>query len=436
MGMSSGWGLRVLGVLSLIVNFSCALLVVHVGQTTVVAVEGQRIILPVTYSTVSQMKPYITWNFEGPSSPKQVQIMKYMDGITTVDETQFKNRVGFVHPISTKNISILINKTRESDSGQYKCYVNVNDDNSDSGGNIGEVNVTVLIIPSVPICQIQGNPYIGSNVTLSCKSSSGKPAPNYSWTRNAPTTQVYFPPAQDSVKGTLTLTNLTAEMSGLYVCVSKNIAGSRTCNITMAVTSYSRTAVIVSAVVGSIVGVCLLVVLGVMLFWFCRNKKKDFQDEIENEIKEDAQAPKSLTWAKGNGSEIGYKNGMLSSVNTNRDHKSYASKSPSDTASIITATGSNVGIKPTYVHDARVVTTPTPSLSSQSLPTYLPPQNGTYYHSVSPANRNTLQTTNGTIQQDPRKELNITGGVTPSNLVRMGGVPVMVPAQSQAGSLV
>ncbi|KAM4703584.1 endothelial cell-selective adhesion molecule [Rhinophrynus dorsalis] len=335
-----------------------------------------------------------------------------------------------------KNVSIVINNTQEIDSGQFKCLVNVMDDNSIEGKNSGEVNVTVLVLPSTPKCQIHGTPYTGSNITLSCQSSAGKPAPLYSWTRSAPTTQVFFPPTQDITKGTLSLTNLTTEMSGIYVCTSKNIAGTSVCNITVEVTSFSRTAVIIGAVVGSIVGVCCLAILLAVLISLYRRKKKESQDEVENEIKEDAQAPKSLSWAKGSETDMVFKNGTLSSVNTNRDHKSYPSKSPSDTASVITTTGSNLGFKPNSTNERRGITTPTPSLSSQSLPSYIPPQNGNYFHNAIPTTRNTLQATNGLQHHAQKKELHIPSGVTPSNLVRMGAVPVMVPAQSQAGSLV
>ncbi|XP_075460414.1 endothelial cell-selective adhesion molecule isoform X2 [Ascaphus truei] len=416
-------------------DFSCALLEVHVEHATILAIEGQSIVLPVWYASNSQQKPYITWIFQRMPS-KQVQILKYLGGLTEVEEPQFKGRIDFVYPMPSKNISIIINNTREIDSGQYKCHVNVPDDSSSGGGNIGEINVTVLVLPSIPTCKIVGKPYIGSNVTLGCKSSSGKPAPIYSWIRTAPSTQIYFPPVQDTVKGTLSLTNLTTEMAGIYVCTSTNIAGISKCNITVEVTSFSRTAVIIGAVVGSIAGACCLAIMLVVLIYFCRIKKKDSPDEIENEIKEDAQAPKTLSWAKGNEADMISKNGTLSSVNTHRDHKSYPSKSPSDTASVITAAGSNLGFKPNYTNERGGIT-PTPSLSSQSLPTYIPPQNGSYYHTALPTNRNTLQRTNGLAQQVPRQGPNITSGVvTPSNLVRMGGVPVMVPAQSQAGSLV
>ncbi|KAG8434661.1 hypothetical protein GDO86_012864 [Hymenochirus boettgeri] len=335
----------------------------------------------------------------------------------------------------SKNISIIINNTQEIDSGVYKCIVNVADDTSIGGGNSGEINVTVIVPPSNPVCQIRGTPYIGSNVTLSCMSSAGKPVPSYSWMRSSPTTQIFFPPIQDAAKGTLSLTNLTSGFSGTYVCSSKNIAGISTCNITLEVMSYSKAAVIASAVIGSIVGICAFVGLVFALVYLYRRKKRELQDETENEIKEDAPAPKALSWTKSNESDIVFKNGTLSSVNT---HKLYSSKSPSETASVITAVGSKTGQKTNYVNERGGITTPTPnpSLSSQSLPTYMPPQNGNYFHHPIPTNRGTPQKTNGVEQHVPRTELNIPTGITPSNLVRMGAVPVMVPAQSQAGSLV
>ncbi|KAM8927428.1 endothelial cell-selective adhesion molecule, partial [Pelodytes ibericus] len=412
-------------------GLSSALLEVHVQKTTIVAVEGENITLSVSYTSSSVQSPYVTWLFERQNS-KEVQILKYLGGTMSSEEPQFKGRLSFVYTMPSKNISIAIHKVQESDSGWYKCYVDVADDVGSKGSNIGQINVTILVVPSVPKCQIHGTPYIGSNTTLSCQSAIGKPSPSYFWTRTSPDTQVFFAPAQDTQKGTLTLRNLTSEMSGMYVCISKNQAGSSNCSIMVQVTSYSRTAMIVGAVIGSIAGFCCLVILMVVLIYFYRRKKKDSQDEMENEIKEDSQAPKPMTWVKSNESDIVFKNGTLSSVNTNRDHKAYNSKSPSDTASVTTTTGSNLGYKPNYPNE-RVITTPT--LSNQSLPSYMAPQNGSYYNNAR-AHTDNLQKPNGHNQQAPKKQINITSGVTPSNLVRMGAVPVMVPAQSQAGSLV
>ncbi|NXS81031.1 ESAM protein, partial [Erpornis zantholeuca] len=162
-----------------------------------------------------------------------VQILSYLGGVVKVEETDLKSRMGFLYPINTRNISLFINATREQDSGRYRCSVSVLDDTLNK--NIGIINLTVLVPPAVPTCQLHGNAVVGANVTLSCSSRKGKPSPMYQWQREPPTPQVFFPPAQDRAKGTLKLTNLSLEMSGVYVCRAENQAGSENCSIVLEV---------------------------------------------------------------------------------------------------------------------------------------------------------------------------------------------------------
>ncbi|XP_075765852.1 endothelial cell-selective adhesion molecule-like isoform X2 [Pelodiscus sinensis] len=421
--------------LAALLGLSSALLEVHVGQTSVSTIQGQRVVLPIWYTSRSQRIPYVSWVFGRPGA-NRLQILTYMDGTVKVQETYLKNRTGFVYSMPDFNISIAINNTQEMDSGEYMCTVNIVDDDTISGKNIGLLNLTVLVPPSPPMCQLHGKPYLGGNVTMSCKSAFSKPSPKYSWQRTAPNTQVFFAPTQDLARGTLMLRNLSKDMSGVYVCTAANIAGSSKCNITLEVNSPLSAAVIAGAVVGSLIGVGLMILFVLQMFIY-RNKKKDAQEEMANEIKEDAVAPKTLSWAKSSGSDIVSKNGTLSSVHTPREHKLYPAKPASDTASITTATGSTVGYKPPYIHPRSQTLTPTPSVSSQSLPLYFPPAlNGSHYPASVPSNRNTLHRTNGAQLQAPQQELTGHQGLTTSTLTRMGAVPVMVPAQSQAGSLV
>ncbi|NWR96198.1 ESAM protein, partial [Motacilla alba] len=161
-----------------------------------------------------------------------MQILSVMGGKVKVEETALKSRMGFLYPITTHNISVFINATREQDSGQYICSVNVEDD---TVKNVGLINLTVLVPPAAPTCQLHGNAVVGANVTLSCSSKKGKPSPTYQWQREPPTLQVFFPPAQDRARGTLKLTNLSLEMSGVYVCRAENQAGSKNCSIVLEV---------------------------------------------------------------------------------------------------------------------------------------------------------------------------------------------------------
>ncbi|NXM83628.1 ESAM protein, partial [Oenanthe oenanthe] len=164
-----------------------------------------------------------------------VQILSYLGGKVKVEETELKPRIGFLYDIFSHNISVFINATREQDSGQYMCSVNVEDDTIRLDKNIGVINLTVLVPPAVPTCRLQGSAVVGANVTLICSSKKGKPSPMYQWQREPPTLQVFFPPAQDRARGTLKLTNLTLEMSGVYVCRAENQAGSKNCSIVLEV---------------------------------------------------------------------------------------------------------------------------------------------------------------------------------------------------------
>lgn len=73
-----------------------------------------------------------------------LQILTYLDGEVKVEETELKPRVGFVHPVLSHNISLFINATREHDSGQYICSVNVVDDIINPIRNVAIINLTVL----------------------------------------------------------------------------------------------------------------------------------------------------------------------------------------------------------------------------------------------------------------------------------------------------
>uniref|UniRef100_A0ABM5EP72 Endothelial cell-selective adhesion molecule n=1 Tax=Pogona vitticeps TaxID=103695 RepID=A0ABM5EP72_9SAUR len=428
---------RALGLAALL-GLSSAVLEVEVAHSSVVVIEGHRATLPVAYTTHSNGEPYVTWHLQRPGSPHPFQIVVYMSGTTRVEDSDLKRRLDFLYHMPSHNVSLAINNTKETDSGQYMCTVNVAGESTKLGKNTGLVNLTVLVPPSPPKCQINGSPHVGDNITLTCGSVVGKPAPKYWWQKTSPNPQVFHAPLQDEDKGILKLPNLTTEMSGLYVCKAFSSAGYSNCTITLAVNRPINAAVVAGAVAGTLIGLCLIVLFPLQMLAY-RRRKKEAQEEMANEIKEDAVAPKTLSWAKSPGSDAVSKNGTLSSMNTTRDHKFYASKPASDTASITTATGSTVGFKPPFNNPRSGTLTPTPSLSSQSLPLYFPPMaNGVHcHHANMPSHRNTLQRTNRAQPQAPRQQESAAPqGLTSSTLNRMGAVPVMVPAQSQAGSLV
>ncbi|XP_041889929.1 endothelial cell-selective adhesion molecule-like isoform X1 [Corvus kubaryi] len=383
--------------LAALLGVSLAVLEVHVGTSLVFSVEGQQAVLPAWYTSNSLNKPYVTWMLNKNAGP--FQVLSYLGGVPKVEETDLKPRVGFLYSIVTHNISILINDTQEQDSGQYMCTVNVVDDTIRLEKNVGIINLTVLVPPATPTCQLHGNAVVGANVTLSCSSKKGKPSPMYQWQRESPTLQVFFPPAQDRARGTLKLTNLSLEMSGVYVCRAENQAGSKNCSIVLEVHSTSTKAVIAGAVLGSLGALATIIFFAQKVVSY-RRKKRDSQEEGPNEIKEDAMAPKTPSWARSPASDTMSKTSTLSSIAGTR--QPYGARPPSDTASILTTTGSYRG---------------PPARGGGRPPNPSPPAvNGT------PRRR-----------QDPAAT---PGSLPTSSLARAGAVPVMVPAQSRAGSLV
>ncbi|XP_063167183.1 endothelial cell-selective adhesion molecule [Candoia aspera] len=424
--------------LAALLGLSSAVLEVKVAHTLVSVIQGKQAILPVWYTSTSVSVPFVTWHRERPG--ERFQILAFMYQTTKVEDPDLKQRLGFLFPMPFHNVSIVINNTKEIDSGQYMCTVNIPDDSSVNGRNIGLVNLTVLVPPSPPKCQIRGSALVGGNVTMSCKSAFGKPVPDYHWQRTEPSSQFFFAPAQDTEKGMLMLTNLTIEMSGVYFCNASSSAGHSNCTLTLEVHPPFNTAVVAGAVVGTLLGLGLIIFFTLQMFVY-QKKKKEAQEEVANEIKEDAVAPKTLSWVKNSGTDGVFKNGTLSSMNTTQDQKPYQVHPASDTASITTAAGSMVGFKPPFTDPRNGTLTPTPSLSSQSLPLYFPPVvNGVQCHHANvPIHRNTLHRTNRAQPQAPQQQespIPTSQGLTASTLNRMGAVPVMVPAQSQAGSLV
>ncbi|XP_034403849.1 endothelial cell-selective adhesion molecule [Cyclopterus lumpus] len=403
---------------------------VEIPRGEMEVVKGQMVVLHAWYSPNSDIsKNSVIWHFTG----KEIkQVINFSNGKVGRGQNEFTKRVGFSAAMPSANLSIYINNTQESDSGRYLCSVII----PGSAGISGHMHLNVKVPPSPPVCTMTGNPVVKGNVTLSCMSSHGKPIPHYKWTKAAPMTEVFFAPMQNERHGTLRLSNLTKSMSGKYICRASNTAGSDSCSINLEVITSSNAGMIAAATLGSIVG---LVAMGLFLIFILR-RRRDTEEEMANEIKEDAQAPKRVSWAKSNtGSDIISKNDTLSSIATSprpRDplqpnfHYPYSPTSASDTGSVINAyqlrpgeagtlqglPGYNVGGTPSRKHKRPPSTNGAPPQLQRSPVVAIP-------------NRTEAQP-----QVPP--PLTVSPQISCSTLTRMGAVAVMVPAQSQAGSLV
>ncbi|MEQ2158764.1 hypothetical protein GOODEAATRI_015758 [Goodea atripinnis] len=349
----------------------------------------------------------VIWNFVGDSTQ---QVISYTKGSINEGSAQFRGRVGFLANMPSSDVSLYINNTQESDSGRYVCQVLIPDVFMEPV----EVMLDVKVPPAVPTCSLSGKPVLKGNVTLMCMSSAGKPLPLYKWRRTSPTSEVFFAPMLDENIGTLKLNNLSSNMSGKYVCTASNAAGSENCSISL---------------------------------------------DIINSM-EDAQAPKRVSWAKsGMGSDVISKNGTLSSIASSPHHKApshhlnnhhlqqYPQHPASDTASILTATSSAAGYRPSR-HQGASTPTHYSYNNSSTLPhgqpvssqaangSSLPVQERYSHLPQAQEQPQTYSQLQGQFQPAPSPPPLPTSTITASNIHRMGGVPIMVPAQNQAGSLV
>nr|KAF6474442.1 immunoglobulin superfamily member 11 [Rousettus aegyptiacus] len=331
------------------------------------------------------------------------------------------------------NVSIFINNTQLSDTGTYQCLVNNLPDRG--GRNIGVTGLTVLVPPSAPHCQIQGSQDIGSDVILLCSSEEGIPRPTYLWEKLDNTLKLPPTATQDQVQGTVTIRNISALSSGLYQCMASNAIGTSTCLLDLQVISpQPRNFGLIAGAIGTgavIIIFCIALILGAFFYWRRKNKEEE-EEEIPNEIREDDLPPKCSSSAKAFHTEISSsENNTLTSSNTYNSR--YWGNNPKvhrntesfnhfgDLRQSFSVHSGNVNIPSIYANGNHLIPT-----SHKTL--------------VVTANRGSspqvMSRSNGSVSRKPRPQHMHSYTISQAALERIGAVPVMVPAQSRAGSLV
>ncbi|XP_063663103.1 immunoglobulin superfamily member 11 isoform X9 [Pan troglodytes] len=368
--------------------------------------RGQTAVLPCTFTTSAALiNLNVIWMVTPLSNANQPeQVILYQGGQMFDGAPRFHGRVGFTGTMPATNVSIFINNTQLSDTGTYQCLVN---NLPDIGGrNIGVTGLTVLVPPSAPHCQIQGSQDIGSDVILLCSSEEGIPRPTYLWEKLDNTLKLPPTATQDQVQGTVTIRNISALSSGLYQCVASNAIGTSTCLLDLQVISRA------------------------FFYWRSKNKEEE-EEEIPNEIREDDLPPKCSS-AKAFHTEISSSdNNTLTSSNTYNSR--YWSNNPkvhrntesvnhfSDLGQSFSFHSGNANIPSIYANGTHLV----------------PGQHKTL---VVTANRGSspqvMSRSNGSVSRKPRPPHTHSYTISHATLERIGAVPVMVPAQSRAGSLV
>ncbi|XP_011923793.1 PREDICTED: immunoglobulin superfamily member 11 isoform X2 [Cercocebus atys] len=372
--------------------------------------RGQTAVLPCTFTTSAALiNLNVIWMVTPLSNANQPeQVILYQGGQMFDGAPRFHGRVGFTGTMPATNVSVFINNTQLSDTGTYQCLVN---NLPDIGGrNIGVTGLTVLVPPSAPHCQIQGSQDIGSDVILLCSSEEGIPRPTYLWEKLDNTLKLPPTATQDQVQGTVTIRNISA------------LTSAQPRNIGLIAGAVGTGAVIIIF--------CIALILGAFFYWRSKNKEEE-EEEIPNEIREDDLPPKCSS-AKAFHTEISSSdNNTLTSSNTYNSR--YWSNNPkvhrntesvnhfSDLGQSFSLRSGNASIPSIYANGSHLV----------------PGQHKTL---VVTANRGSspqvMSRSNGSVSRKPRPPHSHSYTISHATLERIGAVPVMVPAQSRAGSLV
>ncbi|XP_036074962.1 immunoglobulin superfamily member 11 isoform X3 [Rousettus aegyptiacus] len=376
-------GSRLAPLLLLSLHGVAASLEVSESPGSIQVARGQTAVLPCTFTTSAALiNLNVIWMVIPLSNANQPeQVILYQGGQIFDGAPRFHGRVGFMGTMPATNVSIFINNTQLSDTGTYQCLVNNLPDRG--GRNIGVTGLTVL----------------------------------------------------DQVQGTVTIRNISALSSGLYQCMASNAIGTSTCLLDLQVISpQPRNFGLIAGAIGTgavIIIFCIALILGAFFYWRRKNKEEE-EEEIPNEIREDDLPPKCSSSAKAFHTEISSsENNTLTSSNTYNSR--YWGNNPKvhrntesfnhfgDLRQSFSVHSGNVNIPSIYANGNHLIPT-----SHKTL--------------VVTANRGSspqvMSRSNGSVSRKPRPQHMHSYTISQAALERIGAVPVMVPAQSRAGSLV
>uniref|UniRef100_A0A672IN92 Immunoglobulin superfamily member 11 n=1 Tax=Salarias fasciatus TaxID=181472 RepID=A0A672IN92_SALFA len=388
---------------------------VTVSQSSIQVARGQAAVLPCSFTTSAALNNLnIIWMVIPLSNANQPeQVIIYQGGQVFSLANHLIGRVGFVATMPSTSASIVINNTQLSDTGTYQCLVNNLPDRG--GRNIGVIGLTVLVPPSVPACRIQGTLDVGNDIMLLCSSEEGIPTPSYSWEKLDALPKLPHNAMQDQMQGTVTLRNISTTQPQSIGLIAGIIATG------------------ILAVV-----ICSLLVVVTLFYW--KNKNKYDEEEIPNEIRfEDDLPPKRSSSVKAfHADASSSENDTLTSTNTYNSRYWHNPKPNYDTNSYTRYNGDTRQTFSNATHGHTAVTAVT---APGSTPHTLPPPKTLVVTTNSAPSPPAMVRSNGSVSLKPvvtstHGQHTHSYAVSQATLERMGAVPVMVPAQSRAGSLV
>ncbi|XP_035290884.1 immunoglobulin superfamily member 11 isoform X1 [Anguilla anguilla] len=259
---------------------------VSVRDRALEVLQGDSVTLPCSFYTMGPLSRLnIIWTLvplSDPESPSQVIVY---DHGQVIENPALTGRVGFVG--APWSADIVLNGTRVSDSGTYRCVVNNPPEPGDPG--IGELSLDVLVPPSLPVCQWEGEMDVGGSVTMSCAVEQGVPAPEMRWEKVEPD-PISLPLDMDGdLKGTVCIANISAQTSGLYRCSVTNPLGTQNCYIKLSVYSPpdSSPGILQGVLLTLSMALVLLALLALVLWIHRSGRDRKWQEGKEEERRDE-----------------------------------------------------------------------------------------------------------------------------------------------------
>nr|XP_057943425.1 immunoglobulin superfamily member 11 isoform X2 [Doryrhamphus excisus] len=267
---------------------------VTMRESTIEVVRGDFVVLPCSFFTSSPLSRLnIIWTLAPFSSPQApIQVIVYDHG-QVIEDPSLIGRVAFTGlPWSA---DIIMNDTRVSDAGTYRCMVNNPPETADAG--IGELVLSVLVAPSLPACHWDGDMDTGGSVRLSCAVAEGIPTPEIRWDKLNPE-EISLPiNMEDDLSGWVQIVNVSTQTSGLYRCSASNLLGTENCYINLSVYSVAgNSSGILQGVLLTLSMALTLLALLVLILWLhhtgqdgrwrpSKQEEEEEGDEGYNEIR-------------------------------------------------------------------------------------------------------------------------------------------------------
>ncbi|XP_072231212.1 immunoglobulin superfamily member 11 [Leuresthes tenuis] len=268
--------------------FDAAALSVTMRESSLEVVRGDFVLLPCSFFSSSRLSRLnVIWTlapFSSPESPMQVIVY---DHGQVIEDPSLTGRVGFTGLPRTADI--ILNDTRVSDAGIYRCMVNNPPETADPG--IGELALSVLEPPSLPVCQWDGDIDTGGSVRLSCSVAEGVPAPDIHWEKVNPEEILPAVSTEGDPSGSVQTVNVSTQTSGLYRCSASNVLGTENCYVNLSIyRAPDSPPGLLQGVLLTLAMSLVLLALLVLVLWLHRTgqdgrSRKPEEEECYNEIR-------------------------------------------------------------------------------------------------------------------------------------------------------